>query len=174
MVGNMLWHLVYYRPMSASKAIKDHHRLRVILEEERKRGKKVVFTNGCFDLIHVGHVSLLREAKKKGDVLVVAINSDESVRKLKGNHRPIFPEEERAETLAAMEMVDYVTVFSEEDPYKVIAFFKPDILVKGGDWSLNRIIGRDVVQSYGGEVLTFPEVEGHSSSRIIEKIKQIE
>ena len=160
--------------MSLSKVVKDHPHLKAILDEERKRQKKIVFTNGCFDLIHLGHIRLLREAKKKGDILVVAINSDESVRKLKGSDHPVFPEEERAETLAAMEMVDYVTVFREDDPYRIIKLLKPDVLVKGGDWSRDKIIGRDILQSYGGEVLTVPEVKGCSSSNLIERIRHLD
>jgi len=159
--------------MDKVKVIKDLPRLKAALEREKKAGRKIVFTNGCFDLIHRGHIHLLREANKKGDILVVAVNSDKSVQKLKGDNRPIFPEEERAETLAAMEMVDYVTIFSEEDPYQIIKFLKPDVLVKGGDWSLNEIIGRDIVQSYGGQVVTIPEVKGCSSSNLIERIRHL-
>lgn len=129
--------------------------------------KRIVFTNGCFDIIHAGHIRYLKSAKDLGDILVVGLNSDESVRTIKGESRPIISQEERAEILSSIRPVDYVVIFNEPDPYKTIAAIKPDILIKGGDWAIEDIVGRDIVESYGGEVRTIPFVEGFSSSRII-------
>jgi rfaE bifunctional protein nucleotidyltransferase chain/domain len=136
----------------------------------RAAGKKIVFTNGCFDLIHTGHTRYLSIARSFGDLLVVAVNSDASVRMIKGEKRPINSDQERAETLAALSSVDFVTIFSEPDPYKVIAALQPDVLVKGGDWSIDKIIGRDVVEARGGRVVNVPFVQGQSTTGIIEKI----
>lgn len=137
----------------------------------RRQGKTVVFTNGCFDLLHGGHVHLLRWAKARGDVLIVALNSDVSVRRLsKGPGRPIFPLAERMEVLAAFEDVDYVTWFGEATPQKIVAALLPDILVKGGDWGEGEIVGRAEVEAAGGKVLRVPYLKGHSSTNIIETI----
>jgi len=138
----------------------------------RATGKKVVFTNGCFDLIHPGHTRYLKIARSLGDILVIAINSDSSVRTIKGDKRPINNQNDRAETLAALESVDFVTIFDEPDPYRVISALQPDVLVKGGDWPIEKIIGRDVVQARGGKVVNVPYVEGASTTGIIEKILQ--
>jgi D-beta-D-heptose 7-phosphate kinase/D-beta-D-heptose 1-phosphate adenosyltransferase len=132
------------------------------------QGKRVVFTNGCFDVLHPGHTRYLAEARKLGDVLLVAVNSDRSVRSLKGPGRPIFPENERAETLAALEAVDYVTIFDDLTPQAVIARMLPQILVKGGDWELDEIVGRAEVEAAGGQVLAIPLVPGFSTSAIIQ------
>ena len=140
------------------------------VSDHKKEGKKVVFTNGCYDLLHVGHVRCFKEGKNLGDTLIVAINSDRSVRALKGPPRPIVPEEERAEIIAALECVDFVTIFDQDDPLEIISAVKPDILVKGGDWALNTIVGRDIVESYGGKVMALPLVPGVSTTRIIETI----
>jgi rfaE bifunctional protein nucleotidyltransferase chain/domain len=144
-------------------------------ERERLRavGKQLVFTNGCFDIMHVGHVRYLRAARERGDALAVAINSDASVRELKGEGRPIMPEAERAEMLAALEAVDYVTIFEELSPRSLIAKLLPDLLVKGGDYSPDEIHGREEVEAAGGRVLSLPFVEGASSSSIIEKIRKL-
>jgi D-glycero-beta-D-manno-heptose 1-phosphate adenylyltransferase len=144
-------------------------------ERERLRaaGKQLVFTNGCFDIMHVGHVRYLRAARERGDALAVAINSDASVRELKGEGRPIMPEAERAEVLAALEAVDYVTIFTELSPRSLIAKLLPDLLVKGGDYSPNEIHGREEVEAAGGRVLSLPFVEGASTSSIIEKIRKL-
>ena len=146
------------------------------LREERVRlraeGKRLVFTNGCFDILHVGHVRYLKRAREHGDALVVAINSDRSVRELKGAGRPIMSEQERAEMLAALRVVDYVTVFDDLSPRALIAEVLPDILVKGGDYQLDEIHGREEVEAAGGRVLSLPFVEGASTSSIIEKIKK--
>ena len=141
-----------------------------IVANMKKYGKKVVFTNGCFDILHRGHLHLLREAKQLGDLLVVALNSDHSVRKIKGKDRPIVPESERAELIAALEMVDYVTLFDESDPHNVIKELKPDVLVKGGDWGKNDIVGAEMVQQNGGTVAVIPYLKGCSTTQIIERM----
>lgn len=144
--------------------------LKSILTKARREGKKVVLTNGCFDLLHRGHLHLLGEAKKQGDLLVVALNSDGSVKTIKGAGRPILPESERAELIAALEMVDYVTAFDEPDPYKLIKELKPDVLVKGGDWSKNEIVGADIVEEHGGRVAVVPYLKGYSTTQMIERM----
>ena len=132
-----------------------------------RRGRKsVVFTNGCFDLLHVGHVRLFRSAKKLGDVLVVAVNSDHSLRKLKGSGRPLVDQKSRAEVLAALDVIDYVVIFDEDTPLETIRALKPDVLMKGGDYELSQIVGRDSVK----KVVLFPLVKGISTTRIIQKI----
>ncbi len=152
------------------KKIKTVQELRPLLAILRATGKKIVFTNGCFDLIHTGHTRYLAQAKSFGDVLVVAVNSDASVRVIKGEKRPINSETDRIETLAALEAVDYVTLFEEPDPYRVISDLQPDVLVKGGDWPVDKIIGKDVVEARGGKVVNVPYQEGASTTGIIEKI----
>ena len=141
-----------------------------ILEKERKEGKKIVFTNGCFDIIHAGHVDYLKKAKALGDILVVGLNSDSSIRRIKGEKRPIIPQEMRAEVLSSLKPVDYVVIFEEDTPENLIKAIKPDILVKGGDWELNKIVGKDFVESYGGKVLTIPFTYDISTTRIINTI----
>lgn len=143
------------------------------LEALRKEGKKIAFTNGCFDILHVGHVRYLREAKKTADVLVLGLNSDSSVRSIKGEKRPLTPEEERAEILASLECIDFVTVFPELTPLELINYLKPDIIIKGGDWTEDKIVGRDDVKKWGGRVIIIPEVEGRSTTNIVEKIKKV-
>jgi len=147
------------------------------LREERGRlraeGKRLVFTNGCFDILHVGHVRYLAQARALGDALLVAVNSDRSVRELKGAGRPVMSEAERAELLAALESVDYVTVFDDASPRSLIAEVLPDVLVKGGDYRPDEIHGREEVERAGGRVLSLPFVEGASTSSIIEKIKKV-
>jgi len=152
--------------------VKSLSELKEIVDSLKKQGKKIGFTNGCFDLIHVGHIKYLRAAKKFADILIVAINSDKSVKSLKGNKRPLFPQNERAEILSAFEFVDYVVIFDELDPEKTISTLLPDVLVKGGDYKINEIIGRDTVTSHGGKVITIPEIEGKSTSDIIKKINE--
>ena len=136
----------------------------------QREGKVVVFTNGCFDLLHIGHVRYLKAARNLGDCLVVAINSDSSIRQLKGVQRPIIPQEERAEILAALSSVDYVTIFDQLDPGRLISLLRPQVLVKGGDWSTDRIVGKQEVEAAGGRVLSLPLVEGAGSSQIIDSI----
>lgn len=133
--------------------------------------QKIVFTNGCFDVLHFGHVHYLLQAKELGDVLVVGLNSDDSVRRLKGPSRPINGEKERAFVLAALACVDYVVVFEEDTPKELIETVRPDVLVKGGDYALDQIVGADFVTRTGGSVTTLPFVEGFSSTRIIEQLK---
>ncbi len=140
--------------------------------EDQRSQKKIVFTNGCFDLLHVGHVRYLKEAKALGDVLVVALNTDASVQKLKGPTRPVQKEEDRAEILAALGCVDHTFLFSEETPEKVIRKIKPDFLVKGGDWAVSQIVGSEVVLSYGGKVLSLPFVDGKSTTSLIAKAQK--
>ncbi|NTW58975.1 MAG: D-glycero-beta-D-manno-heptose 1-phosphate adenylyltransferase [Nitrospirae bacterium] len=152
--------------------VKTVEELRPLLAILRAAGKKIVFTNGCFDLIHTGHTRYLAIARSFGDILVVAVNSDASVSTIKGEKRPINSQQERAEALAALESVDFVTIFSEPDPYKVISALQPDVLVKGGDWPIEKIIGRDVVEARGGKVVNVPFVEGQSTTGIIDKILQ--
>lgn len=135
----------------------------------QRKDKKVVFTNGCFDLLHVGHIRYLEEAKKNGDILVVGINSDASVKRLKGEDRPIQKEDERAEILAALRAVDHTVLFTEDTPLELIKKIKPDILVKGGDWAIDQIVGADVVLQNGGEVRSLLFVEGRSTTNILKK-----
>lgn len=137
----------------------------------RESKTTVVFTNGCFDLIHAGHVRYLAAARSLGGALVVGLNGDASVRRLKGPSRPIVPENERAEILAAFECVDAVTVFDEETPLQLIEALTPDVLVKGGDWPLEAIVGREHVESHGGRVLSLPLLEGRSTSSVISRIR---
>lgn len=132
----------------------------------------MVFTNGCFDLLHRGHVHLLRQARAAGDLLIVGINSDRSVQSIKSPARPILAETDRIELIAAMEMVDYVVLFDEPDPYQLIAAVKPDVLVKGGDWSGENIVGADLVEQNGGRVAVVPYLSGHSTTEIIERIRK--
>ena len=140
-------------------------------ERLRSSGLSVVFTNGVFDLIHVGHIRYLTDARALGDRLVVAINSDRSVRQLKGESRPIFNERERAEILAALRMVDYVTVFDDVSPRTLIAELLPDVLVKGGDYDIDAIHGREEVEGAGGRVISLPFIDGASTTSLIEKMK---
>lgn len=134
------------------------------------KSKQVVFTNGCFDILHVGHLRYLQKARTLGEILVVGINSDTSVKRLKGPSRPIVSQDERAEMLAGLECVDYVTIFEEDTPQKLIEFIAPDILVKGGDWPIEKIVGGDFVIKNGGKVLSLDLVEGRSTTNIVEKI----
>lgn len=142
-----------------------------IAAQARQKGQRVVFTNGCFDLLHRGHVHILREARASGDLLIVGINSDTSVRSIKGPLRPILPQTDRIELIAAMEMVDYVVLFDEPDPYRVIAAIKPNVLAKGGDWSAEKIVGADIVEQNGGRVAVIPYLPGFSTTEIIERIR---
>jgi D-beta-D-heptose 7-phosphate kinase/D-beta-D-heptose 1-phosphate adenosyltransferase len=160
------------RPGGAPPAvkIKPVEELAPLLQEARRSGKSVVFTNGCFDLLHAGHVRYLAAAAAEGDLLVVGLNSDRSVQAIKGQLRPIVPAVERAEVLAALGCVDFVTVFEEADPLKLIQALQPDVLVKGADWAEAEIIGADVVRRRGGRVVRIPVVEGSGTSALIERI----
>lgn len=138
---------------------------------EKHAGRRVVFTNGCFDLIHPGHVRCLAEARALGDVLVVAVNSDKSVRGNKGSERPLVAEEDRAEVLAGLASVDYVTIFDEPTPRALIARVLPNILVKGADWALDQVVGREEVEAAGGRVVSIPLAPGYSTTNIVERIR---
>jgi D-beta-D-heptose 7-phosphate kinase/D-beta-D-heptose 1-phosphate adenosyltransferase len=150
--------------------ILDRKILKNNLDVLRREGKKIAFTNGCFDILHVGHVRYLKEAKKTADILVLALNSDSSVRAIKGEKRPLVSEKERAEVLAALECIDFVTIFTELTPLEIICYLKPDILVKGGDWPEDRVVGRDEIKQWGGYVTIIPEVAGKSTTNIVDKI----
>jgi len=171
----------YHRSMQAGSPHPTGHPRKVLtldqavdrVHELKRQGKRVVFTNGCFDLIHPGHTRYLAAARALGDVLVVAVNSDRTVRLLKGDSRPVIPEGERMELLAALRAVDYVTVFDDPTPREVIARMLPQVLVKGADWGPNAIVGREEVEGAGGEVVSMPLAQGFSTSAIIDKIRAI-
>ena len=155
-----------------SDKVMTSRQLAPLLEAARKKKKRIVFTNGCFDLMHVGHTRYLQAAKQLGDLLVVGVNSDASVRSLnKAEDRPIVNEAQRAEVLAALGCVDYVVIFTEPDPLNLITALQPDVLVKGGDWAIDKIVGRDVVEQRGGVVKTIPLVPGMSTTSLIQRIR---
>jgi D-glycero-beta-D-manno-heptose 1-phosphate adenylyltransferase len=156
--------------MPVSHKIKTLDELEPLVRQLRRGGRTVVFTNGCFDLLHVGHVRYLAAARGQGDLLVVGVNSDRSVQTVKGDRRPIVPAAERAEVLAGLACVDFVTVFAEADPLRVIQALRPDVLVKGGDWAEAEIIGADAVQQEGGRVVRIPLVAGAGTSALIARI----
>ena len=139
---------------------------------QKRNGRRVVFTNGCFDLLHAGHIELLEKARAMGDALIVGLNCDQVVRQLKGEDRPIVPADERAEILAALESVDAVVIFDEPTPREIISALLPDVLVKGGDWTIDKIVGREEVEAAGGAVKSIPIVSGHSTTGIIAKIRK--
>ncbi|MDF0674056.1 MAG: D-glycero-beta-D-manno-heptose 1-phosphate adenylyltransferase [Nitrospira sp.] len=142
------------------------------LADERAKGKRIVFTNGCFDLMHIGHTRYLQAARALGDILVVGVNSDASVRTLdKAPDRPIVPQAQRAEVLGALGCVDFVVIFDESDPLQLISAVQPDVLVKGGDWVIDRIVGRDIVEARGGVVKTIPLVPGMSTTGLLQRIR---
>jgi D-beta-D-heptose 7-phosphate kinase/D-beta-D-heptose 1-phosphate adenosyltransferase len=148
----------------------DFEQLKKTIEENRSR-KKLVFTNGCFDILHVGHVRYLQEAKKCGDLLVVGLNTDRSVRELKGPERPIQQEKDRAEILAALASVDYTFLFDDDTPERVIHELQPDVLVKGGDWAIKDIVGSDFVLAKGGEVKSLSFIDGRSTTEVVKKVR---
>lgn len=143
-----------------------------IREEIKKQNKKLVFTNGCFDIIHRGHIDYLNRAKSLGDFLVIALNTDESVKKLKGPDRPVNNLSDRAYVISNLRAVDFVISFAEPTPFEIISKVLPDILVKGGDWTIDNIVGRDIVEANGGKVYSLPYVENYSTTNIIEKLKK--
>jgi D-beta-D-heptose 7-phosphate kinase/D-beta-D-heptose 1-phosphate adenosyltransferase len=159
---------------SGSGKILDRRQARDVLGRERSRGRRIVFTNGCFDLLHAGHVALLEQARAKGDLLVVAVNSDASVRRLKGPERPLVSEADRTRVLAALDAVGLVVVFDEDTPLPLIEAFRPDVLVKGGDYTEDRIVGAELVRSYGGRVETIPLVSGRSTTALLDSIRNAE
>jgi len=154
------------------KKIKNLSDLKKEIQEIKAQGKRVVFTNGCFDLLHPGHMRYLYAARQMGDFLIVAVNTDRSVKAIKGKNRPIQSQDERTELLAAMSFVDAVVLFDENNPLKVIQHLLPDVLVKGGDWTEDKIVGADVVRKAGGVVKSLPFVSSYSTSAIIEKIEK--
>ncbi|MCD6539443.1 MAG: D-glycero-beta-D-manno-heptose 1-phosphate adenylyltransferase [Candidatus Omnitrophica bacterium] len=155
-----------------SKVIKVS-KLAHLVKTLKKKKKKIVFTNGCFDLIHPGHIKLLSSAKKQGEVLILGLNSDSSIRKIKGEKRPILKEKERIEILSAITYIDYIVVFKEETPFKLVKIIKPDVLVKGGDWEEKDIVGADLVKKQGGKIVRIRLKKGYSTTTLIEKIKKI-
>ena len=136
-----------------------------------RQGKRLVFTNGVFDILHPGHVRYLAEARRHGDALIVAVNSDRSVRAIKGPDRPIHPEAERAEVITALASVDAAVIFDEDTPHDIITAIQPDVLVKGADWAADRIVGRDTVEARGGVVIRVPVEEGHSTTGVLKKLR---
>ena len=157
-------------PLKPSGKLKTPKSLKTALAHDKKAGKKIVFTNGCFDILHVGHTRYLSAAKNLGDVLVVGLNTDLSVKKLKGPERPVNHEKDRAEVLGALAAVDYLVFFGEPTPMKLIQALRPDFLVKGGDWKKKDIVGSGFVESYGGKVKSLPLVEGFSTTKMLKKI----
>jgi len=141
-----------------------------LVKKWKNEGKKIVFTNGCFDILHAGHIDYLEKAKKLGDVLIVGLNSDTSIKRIKGKNRPVIPQEYRKRVLEGLRAIDLVIIFEEDTPERLIKEIKPDVLVKGGDWNIENIVGADFVQSYGGKVKTIEFVYDISTSKIIEKI----
>ncbi|NOX36568.1 MAG: D-glycero-beta-D-manno-heptose 1-phosphate adenylyltransferase [Calditrichaeota bacterium] len=164
MISENFLNRIYHKIVSWEK-------LKTMRERWRAEKKTVVFTNGCFDLLHRGHVEYLARARELGDVLIVALNSDDSVRRLKGAERPILPQDDRAMILAALQMVDAVTLFEQDTPYELIREIVPDILVKGGDYKPDQVVGKDIVENAGGRVEIVPLVAGKSTSEVIERIQ---
>ncbi len=159
--------------LDASEKVLDRKTLKEKLDQLQEEGKRVVFTNGCFDLLHIGHVRYLQAARKQGDCLVVAVNSDSSVRQIKRAGRPIIPEAQRAEVVAALGFVDWVTLFDEPDPLALIRLLRPNVLVKGADWPEDEIIGAAEVKESGGKVVRIPLEEGMSTSEVINRISAV-
>jgi len=143
-----------------------------VVRKLRRQRKKIAFTNGCFDILHIGHLDSLERIKKRANVLIVAVNSDSSVRRNKGKGRPVVPAAERARLVAALKPVDYVVLFSEETPLKVIRAVQPDLLAKGGDWKPSQIVGSAVVRARGGQVISVPYLKGHSTTRLLDSLRK--
>ena len=161
-----------YQPRGLKAKLKALEIIKNEIQALQQQGKKIVFTNGCFDILHAGHVDIFQQARNLGDVLVVAVNSDISIKKIKGEKRPVVPEIQRMQVLAALEAIDYVVIFDEENPLKTIKEIQPDILVKGGDWPVETIVGREIVEKKGGKVISIPLMEGISTTNIIEEVKK--
>jgi D-beta-D-heptose 7-phosphate kinase/D-beta-D-heptose 1-phosphate adenosyltransferase len=153
--------------------IKSQSKLIKIIDALKRQGKKIAFTNGCFDILHYGHIKYLEEAKGKADILVVGLNSDSSVRKIKGKNRPVNKQLDRAGVLSALRAVDFVAIFNAETPLKLIKLIRPDVLIKGGDWKLDEIVGADFVKARGGRALTVPYLKGYSTTEAIKRVKYI-
>jgi D-beta-D-heptose 7-phosphate kinase/D-beta-D-heptose 1-phosphate adenosyltransferase len=160
------------RPPRAREKVLSRARARAVVRAALRRGERVVFSNGCFDLLHIGHVRCLEAARRLGDRLVVGVNSDASVRRLKGAGRPVVPARRRAEVLAALACVDWVVVFGETTPLALIRALRPRVLVKGGDWTLDSIVGRRDVESWGGRAVSLPELRGVRTTRLLARIRQ--
>lgn len=159
--------------MTSKNKIQSSDRLVQIRYNLRLKSQNIVFTNGCFDILHRGHIHLFRQAKRLGDVLVVGVNDDDSIRRLKGPGRPVFPLQERLEVLSALMDIDYLVSFSQDTPRELIKKIQPDVLVKGGDWKPDEVAGREEVEDEGGEVVIIPYLPGRSTTEIIEKIRQL-
>jgi len=153
-----------------TERVVSREKLKDLLDRLKGQGRRIVFTNGCFDILHAGHVQYLAEARKCGDLLVVGLNSDRSVRSIKGDARPVVSEEDRASVLASLRMVDYVTIFHEDTPLELIEYLRPHVIVKGGDWTEDSVVGRETVMKDGGIVKIIPLMEGRSTTNLIEKI----
>ena len=160
--------------MSAHPRVLPREEIARIARRERDAGRVVVTTNGCFDVLHVGHARYLRQARALGDILIVGVNTDDSVRKLKGPERPVIPVDERAEMFASLEAVDYVTIFGEDTPCDLLELIRPSIHVKGGDYSLDRVIERDVVERNGGEVVVGIHIPARSTTDIVQRIRELD
>ena len=156
---------------SPAGVVMSHDGIQSFVREQRAAGRRVVFTNGVFDLLHPGHVRYLQDARSRGDLLIVGLNADESVRRNKGPARPINSEEERAEVMAALACVDAVVIFKEDTPAEIIRMVQPDILVKGADWADDAIVGRDTVEARGGRVVRIPVEQGYSTTGIVDRIR---
>ena len=154
----------------SGRKIKKLDELKRIIKELKSRKKKIVFTNGCFDILHYGHVMYLEKAKAKGDILIVGLNSDASVRRIKGLNRPVVNQNDRAAVIAGLESVDFVAIFNEDTPLKTIQALAPDILIKGSDWKKDNIVGAEFLKTYGGKVLTVNLARGRSTTNLIKKI----
>jgi len=161
-----------YQPRGLTTKLKPLEIIKSEIQALQQQGKKAVFTNGCFDILHAGHVNIFQQARNMGDVLVVAVNSDLSIKKIKGEKRPVVPQAQRMQVLAALEAIDYVVIFEDENPLQIIKELQPDILVKGGDWPIETIIGREIVEKKGGKILSIPLMEGISTTNIIEEVKK--
>lgn len=158
--------------MRARRKVKSLEPLVRLVRQARARGRRVVFTNGCFDLLHAGHVDLLERARRRGDLLVVGLNSDRSVRAIKGAGRPMVAEQDRALVLAGLASVDYVTIFDEATPERLVSRLRPDVLIKGADWAASQIVGRETVRRSRGRVVRLPLLKGRSTSRLVERIRR--
>ncbi|MBW8049010.1 MAG: D-glycero-beta-D-manno-heptose 1-phosphate adenylyltransferase [Cytophagales bacterium] len=159
--------------MNTAEKIMNTKHLTLKLKEWKAKGYKIVFTNGCFDILHLGHIDYLEKVRKFGDKLVVGLNTDDSIKQIKGQDRPVQDEKSRARVLASLEFIDAVVLFNEDTPYELIKLLAPDVLVKGDDYAVDKIVGHDIIKKNGGEVKTIPYIEGYSSSGIIEKIKSL-
>jgi len=163
---------VIQKELGAERGVISKQQLQIMIEDARAHGERIVFTNGCFDIIHAGHVEYLEQAKAEGDRLVVAVNGDESIRRIKGAGRPINPVERRMAVLAGLGSVDWVLPFTEDTPVNLLAELKPDVLVKGGDYRISEVVGAELVKAYGGVVKVLGVVENCSTTAIVEKIKE--